>query len=57
MISAPFRGREEHYHNTDKAVCYTPRKGVSIVPITLTIHIGVYTITITVKSRNRHSAK
>jgi len=27
------------------------------MPITLTIHIGFYTITITVKRRNRHSAK
>ena len=24
------------------------------MPITLTVHIGIYTITITVKSRNRH---
>jgi hypothetical protein len=27
------------------------------MPITLTFHIFGYTITITVKSRNRHSAK
>ena len=33
------------------------RKEVRAVPITLTLHIGSYTITITVKRRNRHSAK
>jgi len=27
------------------------------MPITLTFHVWKYTITVTVKSRNRHSAK
>ena len=33
------------------------RKEVKHMPITLTVHIGRFTITICVKSRNRHSAK
>ena len=32
-------------------------KGGEHMPITLTVHIGMFTVTITVKSRNRHSAK
>ena len=34
----------------------SPKGGVAM-PITLTFHIFGYTVTITVKSRNRHSAK
>ena len=34
---------------------YTPAKGVLLMRITL--HIGRFTVTIIVKSRNRHSAK
>ena len=38
-----------------QAVSYTTRKGVLSMRITL--HIGRFTVTIIVKSRNRHSAK
>ena len=38
-----------------QAVSYTTRKGVLLMRITL--HIGRFTVTIIVKSRNRHSAK
>ena len=38
-----------------QAVGHTTRKGVRRMRITL--HIGRYTVTIIVKSRNRHSAK
>lgn len=38
-----------------QAVGYTTRKGVLLMRITL--HIGRFTVTIIVKSRNRHSAK
>ena len=38
-----------------QAVGHTTRKGVS--PMRLTIHIGRFTVTIIVKSRDRHSAK
>ncbi len=38
-----------------QAVGYTTRKGVLLMRITL--HIGAFTVTIIVKSRNRHSAK
>ena len=38
-----------------QAVGYTTRKGVLSMRITL--HIGRFTVTIIVKSRNRHSAK
>ena len=34
---------------------YTTRKGVLLMRITL--HIGSFTVTIIVKSRNRHSGK
>jgi hypothetical protein len=34
---------------------YTTRKGVLLMRITL--HIGTFTVTIIVKSRNRHSGK
>jgi len=40
-----------------EAVSYTTRKGVKQMPITLTIHILGYTVTIRVKKQNRHSAK
>ena len=40
-----------------QAVCHTTQKGVMVMPITLTVHIGKFTITITVKSGNRHSGK
>ncbi len=33
------------------------RQGGTEMPITLTFHIFGYTVTITVKSRNRHSDK
>ena len=38
-----------------QAVGYTTRKGV--LPMRITLHIGRFTVTIIVKSRNRHSAK
>ena len=38
-----------------QAVGHTTRKGVLLMRITL--HIGRFTVTIIVKSRNRHSAK
>ena len=38
-----------------QAVDHTTRKGVLSMRITL--HIGRFTVTIIVKSRNRHSAK
>lgn len=34
-----------------------PKREVMVMPITLTVHIGKFTITITVKSGNRHSGK
>ena len=34
-----------------------PEKGVMVMPITLTFHILRWTVTIKVKSGNRHSAK
>ena len=40
-----------------QAVGYTTRKGVRLVPITLTLHIFGFVITIKVKRENRHSAK
>ena len=40
-----------------QAVSHTTRKGVMVMPITLTFHILYWTVTIRVKSRNRHSAK
>ena len=40
-----------------QAVSYTTRKGVRLMPITLTLHILGFVITIKVKSENRHSAK
>ena len=40
-----------------QAVGYTTRKGVRLMPITLTLHILGFVITIKVKSENRHSAK
>ena len=39
-----------------QAVGYTTRKGVKHLPITITFHVFIYTITITVK-QNRHSGK
>ncbi|CUO71694.1 Uncharacterised protein [Flavonifractor plautii] len=38
-----------------QAVSHTSRKGVR--PMRITLHIGRFTVTIIVKSRNRHSAK
>ena len=32
-------------------------KGVKLMPITITLHIGKYTVTITVKSKDRHPAR
>ena len=40
-----------------QAVGYTTRKGVRLMPITLTLHIFGFVITIKVKSKNRHSGK
>ena len=40
-----------------QAVCHTTREGGEVMPITLTFHVLNWTITIRVKSRNRHSAK
>ena len=34
-----------------------PKRGVMVMPITLTFHVLKWTVTIRVKSRNRHSAK
>ena len=36
---------------------YNLRKGVRLMPITITLHICGYTVTIRIKGRNRHSAK
>ena len=48
----PFMGWALHER---QAVGYTTRKGVLLMRITL--HVGRFTVTIIVKSRNRHSAK
>ena len=40
-----------------QAVSYISEKEVKHMPITVTFHVFIYTITITVKSRNRHSDK
>ena len=40
-----------------KAVSHTTRKGVRHMPITLTLHIGKYTVTLTVKRTSRHPAR
>ena len=40
-----------------QAVYHTTLKGVMVMPITLTFHVLYWTVTIRVKSRNRHSAK
>ena len=40
-----------------QAVGYTTRKGVRLMPITLTLYIFGFVVTIRVKSENRHSAK
>ena len=40
-----------------QAVYHTTQKGVMVMPITLTFHVLNWTITIKVKSRNRHSGK
>ena len=42
-------------HYRAKRDGHTTRKGVRLMRITL--HIGAFTVTIIVKSRNRHSAK
>ena len=42
---------------SEKGGSVTSPKGGVAMPITLTFHILGYTITVTVKSRNRHSAK
>ena len=51
-FSAAIHARALH---EQQAVGYTTRKGVLLMRITL--HIGRFTVTIIVKSRNRHSAK
>lgn len=51
-VDSPFMGWALHER---QAVSYTTRKGVLLMRITL--HIGRFTVTIIVKSRNRHSAK
>ena len=40
-----------------QAVCHTTLEGVMVMPITLTFHILRWTVTIKVKSGNRHSGK
>lgn len=40
-----------------EAVSYTTREGGERMPITLTIHIFGYTVTIRVKKQNRHPAR
>ena len=40
-----------------QAVCHTTQEGVMVMPITLTFHVLKWTVTIRVKSRNRHSGK
>ena len=54
-ITVPRKG--EGVAKTLKAVPPLSDKGGVYMPITLTFHILGYTITVTVKSRNRHSAK
>ena len=52
----PERGLDAVQIELDKGRLVTlPRKGVTSMRITF--HIGQYTVTIIVKSRNRHSAK
>ena len=51
-VTIPARALHER-----QAVGYTTRKGVRLVPITLTVHIFGVVITIRVKRENRHSAK
>ncbi len=53
-FSATIHARALHER---QAVGYTTRKGVRLVPITLTLHIFGFVITIKVKRENRHSAK
>ena len=53
-FSATIHARALHER---QAVGYTTRKGVRLVPITLTVHIFGVVITIKVKRENRHSAK
>ena len=43
-------------HNGRRIRLHHPEGGVSM-PITLTFHVKQFTVTITVKSGNRHSAK
>ena len=46
-------------HESVKRLAIILRKGVKLMPITLTFHVFGYTITlkVTKKSNNRHSAK
>ena len=46
-------------HESVKRMAIILRKGVKLMPITLTFHVFGYTITlkVTKKSNNRHSAK
>ena len=46
-------------HESVKRLAYTPRKGVKLMPITLTFHVFGLTVTVRTKTKsdNRHSAK
>ena len=46
-------------HESVKRLAYTLRKGVKLMPITLTFHLFGFTVTVRIKtkSNNRHSAK
>ena len=52
-IKKSFTGQEALH--SGRRLANIPRKGVKLMRITL--HIGKYTVTIIVKSNNRHSAK
>ena len=57
MINVPRKGTERGAAQNGRRFSHILRKEVRPMPITITLHIFGYTVTIRIKGRNRHSAK
>ena len=57
MINVPRKRTERSAAQNGRLFSHILRKEVRPMPITITLHIFGYTVTIRIKGRNRHSAK
>ena len=57
MINVPRKRTERSVAQNGRRFSHILRKEVRPMPITITLHIFGYTVTIRIKGRNRHSAK